>query len=393
MRSSSLHARFRLLERRRGFMETVLRSLQEGVLVVSAEGNVDYANPTAEAMLGFELSRARGRPASRYLPDVDWAALARGEDGDGWERLSSAEIEILRPRRRILALSAFPLAADGDAAPDDAAPGGGVVAILRDVTREREDTLAALESRHMEAMHRWAADLAHEIGNPINNVSLHLQLLRRAIARLPEGPDRDDLSELQGVASDELSRLGELLSRYLSALRDRAPVLAPCDVRAELERTLAAMGADIQAHNIAVEVSAPARLPVVQADAVQLRQAFFNLVHNAVQAMGEGGRLAIALTADDRDLVVAFRDSGSGIDREDFGRLFEPFHTTKAEGHGIGLSVVQRIVRAHGGRIDVASKPGEGTCFRISLPLADRRARLLPGAPPPPPQPSGASQA
>ena len=133
------------------------------------------------------------------------------------------------------------------------------------------------------------------------------------------------------------------------------------------------------------EVSAPARLPVVQADAVQLRQAFFNLVHNAVQAMGEGGRLAIALTADDRDLVVAFRDSSSGIDREDFGRLFEPFHTTKAEGHGIGLSVVQRIVRTHGGRIDVASKPGEGTCFRISLPLADRRARLLPGAPPPPP--------
>ena len=78
-----------------------------------------------------------------------------------------------------------------------------------------------------------------------------------------------------------------------------------------------------------------------------------------------------------RDLTVAIRDSGSGIAPEDFQRLFQPFHTTKADGHGIGLSVVRRIVEAHGGRIDVSSKPGEGTCFRLAFPLADRRTRLL----------------
>ena len=99
---------------------------------------------------------------------------------------------------------------------------------------------------------------------------------------------------------------------------------------------------------------------------------------NAVQAMSEGGRLAIALSADDRDLTVAFRDTGSGIAPEDFRRLFEPFHTTKSGGHGIGLPVVKRIVDAHGGRIDVSSKPGEGTCFRLVFPLATRRARRLP---------------
>ena len=137
----------------------------------------------------------------------------------------------------------------------------------------------------------------------------------------------------------------------------------------------------MQEHGVSVDVAAPARLPPIPGDAEPLQQVFFNLVKNAVQAMGEGGRLAIALTADDRDLTVAFRDTGSGIAPEDFRRLFEPFHTTKAGGHGIGLSVVKRIVDAHGGRIDVSSKPGEGTCFRLVFPLATRRARRLP--PPP----------
>ena len=207
---------------------------------------------------------------------------------------------------------------------------------------------------------------------------INLQLMDRSVARLPEGPDRDDLAESLRTARDEVSRLDALLRNSLNALRGGAPNLVPCDVLAVLQRALGTLRAEIQEHGIRVEVDAPARLPPVPGDADQLQQVFFNLVKNAVQAMGEGGRLAIALSADDRDLSVAIRDSGAGIAPEDFGRLFQPFRTTKAGGHGIGLSVVKRVVEAHGGRIDVSSKPGEGTCFRLVFPLATRRARRLP---------------
>ena len=363
------------LARRRGFLEAVLQSIQEGVLVVSAEGAVVYANRTAETMLGFESEHARGRPVERFLPDVDWAALARN-GGGAWDGVSSLELEVLRPQRRILSVTAFPLAA-GDAAAEEP----GAVAILRDVTREREDAREALASQNARDMRMWAAQLAHEIGNPLNAISLNLQLMDRSVAGLPEGPDREDLAESLRISRDEVSRLDGLLRNSLNALRGGAPNLVPCDVLAVLQRALGTLRADIQEQGVSVDVAAPARLPPIPGDAEQLQQVFFNLVKNAVQAMSEGGRLAIALSADDRDLTVAFRDTGSGIAPEDFRRLFEPFHTTKSGGHGIGLAVVKRIVDAHGGRIDVSSKPGEGTCFRLVFPLATRRARRLP--PPP----------
>ena len=216
------------LARRRGFLEAVLQSIQEGVLVVSAEGAVVYANRTAETMLGFESEHARGRPVERFLPDVDWAALARN-GGGAWDGVSSLELEVLRPQRRILSVTAFPLAA-GDAAAEEP----GVVAILRDVTREREDAREALASQNARDMRMWAAQLAHEIGNPLNAISLNLQLMDRSVAGLPEGPDREDLAESLRISRDEVSRLDGLLRNSLNALRGGAPNLVPCDVLAVL---------------------------------------------------------------------------------------------------------------------------------------------------------------
>lgn len=357
------------LARHRGLLDTILRQIQEAVLVVSADGNVTYANRSAETMLGFELSRLRGHPIERHLPGIDWAALAR-RDEKAWESLSSSEIELYRPQRRILSLYAFPLEEGENTQP-------GVVAILRDVTREREDAAAALESERMQAVSVLAASLAHEIGNPLNAIGLNLQLLRREMKNIPDEERRADLSELVDSAYGEVSRLDLILKKFLRALRPSAPALAPCDVLHELEESLKVMKADIEAHRVSVTVDHPESLPKIQGDGEQLRQVFFNLVKNSVQAMADGGTLAIALSADDRDLTVAFRDSGEGIPKEDFQQLFQPFHTTKPHGHGIGLAIVQRIVQDHGGRIDVSSKPGEGTCFRLVFPLADRRVRRL----------------
>ncbi|MBQ9727411.1 MAG: PAS domain-containing protein [Kiritimatiellae bacterium] len=357
------------LARRRGFLETVLQSVQEGVLVVSSEGNLDYANRTAEEMLGFELARQRSRPVERYLPGVDWAALASAAQEDGGAGLSTAEIEVFRPARRVLSVRAFPL--EG---------GAGAVAVLRDVTREREDAREALESERMQAVRMLAASLAHEIGNPLNALGIHLQLLERAAKRLPDEADRAELGDCVRVARDEVDRLDGILSEFLNALRNGAPNLERCDVLEVLEKSLRVLRADVQERSIRIEVSHPASLPPITADRSQLQRVFFNLVKNALQAMPDGGTISIELAADDRDLSIAFRDSGTGIAPEEFVRLFEPFHTGRAGGHGIGLAIVRRIVEDHGGRIDVSSRPGRGACFRLTFPLADRAARRLPPA-------------
>ncbi len=367
--SESLQTQFLNLARERGLLETLFQSIQEGVIVVSADSRLFYANHAAESMFDFEISRMRGRPITRYIPGVDWEGLARREEKE-WAKLSTSEVEILYPARRVLSIYAVPM----EEGPEEAGP--CVVAILRDVTRERQNEASNVESERMQAIRILAASLAHEIGNPINALGIHLQLLSRELGGLPE-EDRERIGDLVSVARDEVSRLDLIISKFLRALRPSAPELVSCSMLEVLQDAIKIMKSDIGEHRIEVSVLHDNNLPAVMVDPQQMKQVFFNIVKNAMQAMNDGGRLEIMLSADDRDMTLSFKDTGSGISEEDFSRLFEPFHTGKATGNGLGLTIVQRIVQDHGGRLDVSSKPGAGTCFRIVLPIADRKARML----------------
>jgi two-component system, sporulation sensor kinase E len=121
-------------------------------------------------------------------------------------------------------------------------------------------------------------------------------------------------------------------------------------------------------------------LPKVLVDRAQLKQAFFNVIKNAVQAMRTGGILRIHTEADDDRVVVSFIDTGHGIASDEIGRIFDAYYTTKADGSGLGLMIVQRIVREHGGTIEIESDAGRGTTFRIKLPIHEKRTRLLQAA-------------
>jgi two-component system, sporulation sensor kinase E len=124
-------------------------------------------------------------------------------------------------------------------------------------------------------------------------------------------------------------------------------------------------------------VECPDDLPAVQLDANQIKQAFFNIIRNAIQAMPNGGMLKISMSGTDRFVSISFKDSGPGIAPEELSQIFEPHHTTKPEGSGLGLMIVQRIVRDHGGQIEVHSQPRMGTTFTIFLPRDEHRIRLL----------------
>jgi signal transduction histidine kinase len=130
---------------------------------------------------------------------------------------------------------------------------------------------------------------------------------------------------------------------------------------------------------IAVEAETPAALPTVMADRGQLKQVFFNITKNAMEAMEPGGKLKIKSRADDDSVYLLFGDSGSGIRQEDLGRLFQPYHTTKRGGHGLGLMIVQRIMHAHGGDVSIESRTGLGTIVTLQFPRKDRRVRMLRG--------------
>ena len=130
---------------------------------------------------------------------------------------------------------------------------------------------------------------------------------------------------------------------------------------------------------LTVEAELSAGAPVIMADRNQLKQVFFNLVKNAMEAMPAGGKLAIRVGADDDSVFVRLADTGAGIKTEDLAKLFSPYHTTKTGGHGLGLMIVQRIMRDHGGHIGIESKEGVGTIVTLQFPQKHRRVRMLPG--------------
>ena len=214
--------------------------------------------------------------------------------------------------------------------------------------------------------------MAHEIGNPLNSLTIHLQLLEREAAQL-DAETRDDLLELVRVARQEVTRLDQIITQFLRALRPTTPQREPASLREVLDDTLNFLQHEIRDRDVLVEVDAPEALPTCYIDKAQIKQAFFNVIRNAIQAMPDGGLLKIDLSADERFVGIAFKDTGPGIAAEDIGRIFEPYHTTKEEGTGLGLMIVQRIVRDHGGRDRGAQRAGLGHHVR-AVPAAGRAA-------------------
>jgi signal transduction histidine kinase len=144
-----------------------------------------------------------------------------------------------------------------------------------------------------------------------------------------------------------------------------------------LEKTLELLRPEIENRGIAVKLKQARQLSATPIDAIQMQQVLVNLVKNAAQAMTRGGTLTLQ-TGENADAVwISVADTGGGIPQEQVTRIFEPFYTTKKKGSGLGLMIVQRIVRAHGGRIELESNVGRGTTFRIWLPLHERKPRLL----------------
>ena len=237
---------------------------------------------------------------------------------------------------------------------------------LADFAHELERSQVQLiQAEKLAATARLAASLAHEINNPLQSIHNCLYLvLNRA---LPEDKQKYYLN----MAQTEVERLITLVQRTLEFYRPSKGRRTVTHVNRLIENVLALAHKQLESCRVSVETYLPADLPEIAGVPDQLTQVFMNLIINAIEAMPQGGRLFIGTRADEQSLSVVFKDSGAGIGSNDVAKIFEPFFTTKAQGTGLGLAVSYGIIEQHGGRIDVASAPEEGTTFTIWLPRSN----------------------
>lgn len=376
------------LQRERVLLETLFNTIEDGIVVIDHEGRVVRLNPAAARLLSVSVEGTLHQPLHRILPTLDADALRSTENG-GVVRL---ELEIQFPRPRYLRLYAAPIQDDPDA---------GLVLVLHDATEVRHHTRETVEAERGHALTLLAASVAHEIGNPLNALHIHLQLMEREVRKLqddtpPPGGTEAVTERLRGfleVAKGEVSRLDYIITDFLRAMRPSPPNLRNGSLNDVVQETARLLGPELENRRLHVDIRLGRGLPEVRVDPAQLKQALVNLVKNAMQAMTKGGTLTLVTGSTSDEVWISVSDTGSGIATDQLSRLFQPFHTTKEKGTGLGLMIVQRIVRDHGGRIDVESDVGHGTMFKIRLPRQKRLPRELPagvtGESPPPAPPAG----
>ena len=366
--STNLHNLVQRLARERAFLESVFNTLQEGVLVVDADGVIEYANEAAEKLVGLTDS-AVGHTLWRLVPGLR-STLEGLEDPRSAAPIVTREFELAYPVPRVVRLYMVPFA-NGETAERQFA------IILSDITREKRSTAEQIANEKESSIMLLAAGVAHELGNPLNSLTIHLQLIERRLKKLKESRETRSLEDSIKVCSDEVSRLDGIIKNFLEAIRPRPPDLAEVNLLEVIEEVLRFQTNELDDRGVKVEGELPVSIPVIMADRNQLKQVFFNLTKNAMEAMQPGGRLSIKVRADDDSVYVAIADTGNGIRAEELAKLFQPYHTTKVSGHGLGLMIVQRIMRDHGGHIGIESKEGIGTVVTLQFPQKHRRVRML----------------
>jgi signal transduction histidine kinase len=188
---------------------------------------------------------------------------------------------------------------------------------------------------------------------------------------------RHELQESIDVARAEIGRLDSIVTQFLRAIRPSKPQLHPENVNAIVDEAVRFFAPEIHDRDVVVEQELRSDLPLLQLDRDQIKQAFYNVIKNSLEAMKRRGILRIRTDMDDAHVLISFIDTGGGISPGNLSRVFEPYFTTKSSGTGLGLLIVRRIVREHGGELSIESSQGKGLTLTIRLPYLDKRVRML----------------
>ena len=359
---------------------SVVMSMAEGIVLQDAAGRILTANPRAESILGLTLDQMIGRTSL----DLRWRAIR--EDGSpfpGDEHPAMVTLRTGAPCRDVLmgvhrpdgsltwlAINSEPVRAEGSAPAEEHAP--AVVATFHDITQRRADELQRQRAERLESLGTLAGGLAHDLNNVFAPIRLGIDYIAE---KIDDAGGRRMLEVMESGVTRGAALVGQILAYVRGSSGSRSIVSLPETVR-EVEGWIRRTFPD----NVAIRVELEPNLPAVSADPTQLYQALLNLCLNARDAMPAGGELVLSVALlrpvggevdrgpHERRVVIRVTDTGHGIAPELQARIFEPFFTGKTFGTGLGLPMVQSIVRAHGGIVSLESKPGSGATFSILLP-------------------------
>lgn len=365
------------LARERTLQETVFNTIQDGILVIDSEGIIQYANEAARPIIGLKSSDIGNIQLRKMVPDlVRITPDAAPENSQTQQAVISRELEINYPEKRIIRLYMVPINA-----PVNSDGSGGYVVVLTDITEAQSSLAERIENERTHSVVRLAAGVAHELGNPLNSLTIHLKLIERklkdALKASSAKSDSYPLTDSLKICQGEVQRLDSIITHFLEAVRPVEPELNELKLIELIEEVLRVQEPELADRTIKVKIEIEGSIPEILGDRGQIKQVFFNLIKNAMEAMPSGGELKILARADEEQVTLQFIDNGIGIPQENIAKIFDAYYTSKTDGHGLGMMIVQRILRQHGGQIAVESQVDVGTAISLQFPQQYSRTRLL----------------
>ena len=366
-------------------LETVLDSFSDGILVCDKSHNLILANKFALRLLPINSFEQEKEPVWNLIGEEKVASFLRqtlmsGDRADDWEFLAE-----LGGKMRLFCFSVWPLVQKGQVT-------GSLIHVV-DITEKRARETRMRRMENLASLTTLAAGVAHEIKNPLGSISIHVQLVNKALnicralcgenAKIGKDPEpREHLSDIDrylSVIYEEIERLNQIVVDFLFAVRPMDLNLRPGNINSLLKELAEFVSFELKNSGIECVLDLFENIPMIEFDERYIKNAILNLIKNAIAAMPSGGSLTIKTCVNEAALVIEVIDTGSGIHEENLAKIFEPYFTTKETGTGLGLTLVFKTIREHHGEIMVKSKPGE-TVFSITLPVPQSERRLI-GAP------------
>ena len=355
-------------EQTKEFLETVLYGSADAIVGLDVNHNIMSWNLGAEKLFGYRAKEIIGKSVARLWP----------EENRGNEELEKIS-KIIQQKGSIKNYESEMSTRDGERVvvnhtmsllTDKFGKARGFGAIIRDVTEQKALEQQVIQAEKLAAVGQLTAGLAHEMGTPLNIVSGRAEYL------LSDLPEDDSKRESLQTIIHQTERMTKLIDNLLKFSRPQKVQFSRLDIPEVMEGVLTLLETQMEKSGVQVDFRVASDLPSVEADFYQLQQVFLNLILNSIQAMPDGGQLAIEVKpADSNSVRITIVDTGVGIPPENLPRIFDPFFTTKesGQGTGLGLAIVSKILRDHGALIKVDSISGKGTVFSIMMPLAQSR--------------------
>ena len=349
-------------------LSVVFDSMTDGLVVLGAEHGIMLYNKSAERLLPFEHEEIHDRKL--------WETLADQEIADFFEESLLNQDRVYDKQFtldaggaiRILSCSIMPLAKSGSAL--------GNLVHIEDVTEKRSKEARLRRAESLASLTTLAAGVAHEIKNPLGSIGIHIQLIQKAI-NAEKSPDKGSISKYLEVIMEEVDRLNGIVIDFLFAVRPINADLERRCLNSLVHDVMDFVRFELKEAGIEVDERYAESIPDLDLDEKYMKQALLNIIKNAIGAMPEGGVLKISTEVDSTDVILRVTDTGVGIDEENLTKIFEPYFTTKEFGSGLGLTVVYKIIKEHGGEISVTSREGEGTTFALSFPIPEGERKLI----------------